>query len=97
MRLGYNLVKLGFVEETEISKILARQYRMPAVDLTRFEVDPKILKLLPPDIATKHTVLPLKREGRTLTVAIAAPNNGAAIATVRVRNRKSTRLNSSHR
>src|SRR5207247_5697310 len=62
MRLGYTLVKLGFVEETEISKMLARQYRMPAVDLSRFEVDPKILKLIPPDIAVKHTVLPLKRE-----------------------------------
>src|SRR5439155_1083469 len=61
MRLGYTLVKLGFVEETEISKMLARQYRMPAVDLSRFEVDPKIIKLLPPDVAIKHTVLPLKR------------------------------------
>src|SRR6267154_414522 len=79
MRLGYTLVKLGYVEETEISKMLARQYRMPAVDLSRFEVDPKILKLLPPDVATKHTVLPLKREGRTLTVAIADPNNVTAI------------------
>src|SRR5882724_2978039 len=71
MRLGYTLVKLGFVEETEISKMLARQYRMPAVDLSRFEVDSKIIKLIPPDVAIKHTVLPLKREGRTLTVAIA--------------------------
>jgi len=34
MRLGYTLVKLGFVEETEISKMLARQYRMPAVRST---------------------------------------------------------------
>src|SRR5207249_2869552 len=51
MRLGYTLVKLGFVEETEISKMLARQYRMPAVDLSRFEVDAKIIKLLPPDVA----------------------------------------------
>src|SRR5204862_5905786 len=39
MRLGYTLVKLGFIEETEVSKMLARQYRMPAVDLSRFEVD----------------------------------------------------------
>src|SRR2546421_610682 len=83
MRLGYTLVKLGFVEETEVTKSLARQYRMPAVDLTRFEVDPKIIKLLPPDIATKHTVLPLKREGRTLTVAIADPNNVAAIEDIK--------------
>jgi type IV pilus assembly protein PilB len=83
MRLGYTLVKLGFIEETEVSKMLARQYRMPAVDLSRFEVDAKILKLIPPDIATKHTVLPLKREGRTLTVAIADPNNVAAIEDIK--------------
>ncbi|MFN2569994.1 MAG: type IV-A pilus assembly ATPase PilB [Gemmatimonadales bacterium] len=83
MRLGYTLVKLGFIEETEVSKMLARQYRMPAVDLSRFEVDAKILKLIPPDIATKHSVLPLKREGRTLTVAIADPNNVAAIEDIK--------------
>ena len=83
MRLGYTLVKLGFIEETEVSKMLARQYRMPAVDLSRFEVDAKILKLIPPDVATKHTVLPLKREGRTLTVAIADPNNVAAIEDIK--------------
>jgi type IV pilus assembly protein PilB len=74
-RLGYNLVKLGFVQETEITKVLARQYRMPAVDLARFEVDPKIIKMIPADVALKHMVLPLKREGRTLTVAMADPTN----------------------
>jgi type IV pilus assembly protein PilB len=83
MRLGYTLVKLGFIEETEITKMLARQYRMPAVDLSRFEVDPKILKLISPDIAAKYTVLPLKREGRTLTIAIADPNNVAAIEDIK--------------
>jgi type IV pilus assembly protein PilB len=79
MRLGYCLVKLGFVQETEISKMLARQYRMPAVDLSRFEVDPKIVKMIPPDVAVKHMVLPLKREGRTLTVAMADPTNVTVI------------------
>ena len=83
MRLGYTLVKLGFVEETEITKMLARQYRMPAVDLSRFEVDPKILKLISADIASKYAVLPLKREGRTLTIAIADPNNVAAIEDIK--------------
>jgi len=72
-RIGYNLVKLGFVKETEITKMLARQHRMPAVDLSRFEVDARIAKLVPGDLAVKQQVLPLKREGRTLTVAIADP------------------------
>ena len=74
-RLGYVLVKMGLVPELEITKILARQHRMPAVDLTRFEVDPKILKLVPSDMAAKGVVLPLKREGRTLTVAMADPSD----------------------
>jgi type IV pilus assembly protein PilB len=74
-RVGYNLVKLGFIQETELTKILARQYKMPAVDLSRFEVDPRIAKLVPGDLAMKHLVLPLKRDGRTLTVAMADPTN----------------------
>jgi type IV pilus assembly protein PilB len=74
-RIGYNLVKLGFIQETEITKMLARQFRMPAVDLSRFEVDPKIVKMVPSDLALKHLVLPLKKEGRTLTVAMADPTN----------------------
>jgi len=74
-RLGYVLVKLGLVQELEVTKVLARQSRMPAVDLSRFEVDPKIIKLVPADFALKHIVLPLKREGRTLTVAMADPTN----------------------
>ncbi|MBX9929772.1 MAG: Flp pilus assembly complex ATPase component TadA [Gemmatimonadaceae bacterium] len=74
-RVGYNLVKLGFIQELELTKILARQYKMPAVDLSKFEVDPRIVKLVPAEIAVKNLVLPLKRDGRTLTVAMADPTN----------------------
>jgi type IV pilus assembly protein PilB len=74
-RVGYNLVKLGFIQETELTKVLARQYKMPAVDLSRFQVDPRIAKLVPAELAMKHLVLPLKRDGRTLTVALADPTN----------------------
>ena len=42
--VGYNLVKLGHLPELELVKVLARQHRMPAVDLSKFEVDPKIAK-----------------------------------------------------
>jgi type IV pilus assembly protein PilB len=74
-RLGYNLVKLGFVPEIELTKMLAKQHKMPAVDLSRFEVDPKIAKMIPSDLAQKNIVIPLKRDGRTLTVAMADPTN----------------------
>ena len=78
-RVGYQLVKLGFIPEIELTKVLARQSKMPAVDLSKFEVDPKIVKLVPADVAVKHLVLPLKRDGRTLTVAMADPTNMGVI------------------
>src|SRR3954465_6582447 len=68
-RVGYNLIKLGFIQELELVRQLAKQSKMQAVDLTKFTVDPKIAKMVPSDLATKNLVLPLKREGRTLTVA----------------------------
>ncbi|MGI9078363.1 MAG: GspE/PulE family protein [Gemmatimonadaceae bacterium] len=74
-RIGYSLVKLGYLQELDLTRMLARQYRMPAVDLSKFEVDPRIARLVPPDMAIKHLVLPLKRDGRTLTVAIADPSD----------------------
>jgi type IV pilus assembly protein PilB len=74
-RLGYSLVKLGFVNEVELTKVLARQYRMPAVDLSRFEPDEQVLKLIPAEVARKNQVLPLRRDGRLLTVAMADPSD----------------------
>jgi len=73
--VNYNLIKLGLINEVELTKVIARASRMPAVDLTRFEVDPRIVKLVPAELAVKHQVLPLKRDGRTLTVAIADTSN----------------------
>src|SRR5688572_13455569 len=82
-RIGYALVKLGFIPEAELTRTLARQYRVPAVDLEKVNIDPKIIKLVSPDLAHKHLVLPLRRVGRTLTIAMANPIDVAAIAALR--------------
>jgi len=78
-RVGYNLIKLGFIPELDLVRVLARQSKLLAVDLSKIEVDPKIVKLVPADVAVKNLVLPLRREGRTLTVAMADPTNFAVI------------------
>jgi type IV pilus assembly protein PilB len=78
-RVGYNLVKLGFVKETDLTRMLARQHKMPAVDLAKFQVDARIAKLIPGELALKHNVLPLKRDGRTLTVAMSDPSAMAVL------------------
>jgi len=78
-RIGYALIKLGFIQESELTRSLAKQYRVPAVDLDRVQVDPKIVKMVPGDLALRYLVLPLRRVGRMLTVAMANPTDAGAI------------------
>ena len=86
-RVGYSLVKLGFVGENELTRMLSKQYRLPAVDLEKVDVDAKIYKLIDGDLAYKHLVLPLRRVGRTLTVAMANPSEMEAIDVLRFKTR----------
>ena len=39
-KLGYNLVKLGFVKDEEITALLTKQYGVPSINLAQFEIDP---------------------------------------------------------
>ncbi|MGD2121166.1 MAG: type IV-A pilus assembly ATPase PilB [Gemmatimonadota bacterium] len=78
-RIGFALVKLGFVAEDQLTRALAKQFRVPAVDLEKVKVEEKILRLVPEGVAMKHRVLPLRKVGRTLTVAMANPTDMGAI------------------
>jgi type IV pilus assembly protein PilB len=78
-RLGSTLVKLGFLSDEEITNVLARQYGVPAVNLSLFEIDNNAAKLIPQEVAQKYMVLPLSRVGATLTVAMVDPTNVFAI------------------
>ena len=67
-KLGYNLVKLGFVKDEEITALLSKQYGVPSINLTQFEIDPGIIKLIPAETAHKYQIIPLSRSGATLTI-----------------------------
>jgi type IV pilus assembly protein PilB len=74
-RLGNSLVKLGFLNDDEVTAVLSRQYGVPSINLAYFEVDPNVTKLIPMDTATKYQVLPLSRVGSSLTLAMVDPTN----------------------
>src|SRR5215207_6925088 len=74
-KLGFNLVKLGFVKDDEITALLSKQYGVPSIALGSFEIDPAIVKLLPGETAQKYQVVPLSRAGATLTIAMTDPTN----------------------
>jgi len=78
-RLGAQITKLGFLQESELSDFVAKQYSVPAIDLEEFDVDPEVIQLIPEEVALKHTVLPVNRAGSTLILATADPSNIFAI------------------
>jgi len=78
-RLGFNLTKLGFIEESELTTFLSKQYGVPSINLSDFEIDPEVIKLVPKEVAEKHQVIPVNRAGASLIVAMADPSNIFAI------------------
>src|SRR3954469_21630044 len=74
-KLGFNLVKLGFVKDEELTALLSKQYGVPSINLTQFEIDPAVIKLIPAETAQKYQIIPLSRSGATLTIAMTDPTN----------------------
>src|SRR5574339_296077 len=74
-KLGFNLVKMGFVKDEEITALLSKQYGVPSINLTQFDIDPGVIKLIPAETAQKYQIVPLSRSGATLTIAMTDPTN----------------------
>lgn len=78
-RLSMSLVKLGFMKELDLASFLSKQYGVPSINLAEFDIDPTVIRLIPPDVAQKYHLVPINRAGSTLIVAMADPSNIFAI------------------
>ncbi|MFL5378001.1 MAG: type IV-A pilus assembly ATPase PilB [Myxococcales bacterium] len=78
-RIGYHLTKLGFIEESELTSFLSKQYGVPSINLKEFDIDPEVVKLVPRDVAEKHQCVPVNRAGASLILAMSDPSNIYAI------------------
>jgi type IV pilus assembly protein PilB len=74
-KVGFNLVKLGFVKDEELTALLSKQYGVPSINLAQFEIDLAVIKLIPAETAQKYQIIPLSRSGATLTIAMTDPTN----------------------
>ena len=74
-KLGETLIKLGFVSEEEITECLSQQFGVPSINLSHFEIDSSVIKLIPADVARKYNILPVNKTGATITIAMADPTN----------------------
>jgi len=78
-RLGATLSRLGYVNDQALTQFVAKQYSLPSINLSEIDIDASVLKLVPKDICEKHQVIPVRRNGPTLIVAMADPSNIYAI------------------
>ena len=78
-KLGTVLVRLGALGEDQLLDFLSRQHNVPSITLHQLEIEPEVLRLVPAPLAEKLEVLPIKRTGNTLTLAMADPTNVLAL------------------
>ena len=74
-RLESNLIRLGYVKEDELLSFLSAQYRVPAIKLSKMEINPNVVKLIPSSTSKKYFIIPISRVGPKLTLAMADPSN----------------------
>jgi type IV pilus assembly protein PilB len=77
--LSYNLVKTGAISEMAFAEFMGQIYNVPAVNLEEAGLVKEVVDLIPAEVATKFQVVPIKRDGRVLTVAMSNPDNIFAI------------------
>src|SRR2546427_4600900 len=78
-KLGSILIKPGFIKEKRLIGSLPRQYGVPSITLAQLEIDPAVLRLVPAPTARKYEVIPVRKMGNSLAVAMADPTNVFAL------------------
>jgi type IV pilus assembly protein PilB len=82
LKLGQFLVRNGIINENQIVDTVARQIKVEKYRSNEFPVDPALAVMIPADTAQKHQVVPLKKTGSLLMVAMPDPMDLHALDTV---------------
>src|SRR5581483_10875202 len=82
-RLGQVLIDLGFTTADAVLGGLSVQLGVPAMRLHGAKISVAAVQALPERIARKHSAVPVQRLGMMLQVAIACPNDLAALDDLR--------------
>lgn len=81
--IGKVLVTLGMVGEREVIEAQAQEAGYPFVDLDRVQLESSAINVVPDRIAKQHNVIPVRKEGTTIWLAMSNPNNLDALDAVR--------------
>ena len=81
-RLGYILIKMGFISEEQLQTVLSRQLGLPIINVDA-EFNPAVRKILPRYLCSRYSLIPLNSgENNTLTVAMVDPSDSEAVSDI---------------
>ncbi|MGM9957105.1 MAG: GspE/PulE family protein, partial [Peribacillus sp.] len=83
-KLGDVLLQKGYITEQQLIEVLEFQLGIPHVSLYRYPFDSNIFSLISEDTAKRNLMIPLKKEGEKLYVAMADPMDFYAIDDLRL-------------
>ncbi|MDD2900735.1 MAG: type IV-A pilus assembly ATPase PilB [Desulfuromonadaceae bacterium] len=83
LRLGSILISQQLLSEEQLTSFLSKQYGVPSVNLAEYEIDPLVIKSIPPEVVQKYQLLPVNRAGATLIIAVSDPSNLFAIEDIK--------------
>ncbi len=78
-RLGYHLIRLGYVNVQRLSQFMRDSMGLIPYDLAQWVKDPTVIDLIPGNLAQFYQVVPVEKNGAVLTVAIADLDNPSII------------------
>lgn len=84
-KFGETVVNLDILTEEDIVNTLAKQLGIEVIDLEEEEPDREILKLVPEATARKYSLVPVKRDNCSITIAMSNPGNIPAIDEIAAR------------
>jgi hypothetical protein len=82
--LGTILVSLGYATEEEIAQAITVQYGFPYLPLGSYEIDQKLLEVIPENVARQYCLIGIDRIEDTLTIAMANPLNLQAVEDIQL-------------
>ena len=82
-KLGSILIELEFVREEELARVIAEKLRIPYVNLFDPEIPAASIMLLKADVAKKYGVVPVRKEGSSIVIAMSDPLDMEAIDDLR--------------
>ncbi|KAB2334089.1 GspE/PulE family protein [Bacillus mesophilum] len=72
-KLGDALLQRGYVTEQQLIEVLEFQLGIPHVSLYRYPFDTNLFSIVPKDMAKRNLIIPMKKDGDKLYVAMADP------------------------